>query len=122
MRTSSDVPEGGLRRAGYSELIRRFDLSAIPHWHESSIAPNQVHRVEESGGMIREVYTNRHWPGDSTGDHLEFALNTKGPGAACPAGVLPLGFGGQAIHISFRQSFNPILYIISCLSTWCLVL
>jgi hypothetical protein len=67
-----------MRPAGYSNLVRRFGLEVIPHWHESLVGHGAGHRVERSAGSVKEVYPATHWPGDGVGEHLEFALKYDG--------------------------------------------
>jgi Fic family protein len=66
------------RPAGYAALVRQYSLRALPNWHESAVAPNNTHRTESADQRIRELYPLRYWPGDSLGDHLEFALKHDG--------------------------------------------
>ena len=70
------------RLAGYAELIKRYDLEIIPNWHKSSVATSGIHRRASSGGMIEEVYPPKYWPGNTLGDHLEFALKYDGTNLA----------------------------------------
>lgn len=82
-----DVPDSGLRLAGYAALVQRFGIHVIPNWHESFIAPTATHRVDSVGEAIREIYASRYWPGDTLGDHLEFALKYDGTNLAILASV-----------------------------------
>ena len=41
-----------------------------------------IHRIDSSGGVIEEVYPSKYWPGDTLGDHLEFALKYDGTNLA----------------------------------------
>ncbi|MDY6794174.1 MAG: Fic family protein [Actinomycetota bacterium] len=66
------------RLAGYAFLIERYDLDVIPNWHRSLVATRGVHRISLREGVIEEVYPNKYWPGDTLGDHLEFALKYDG--------------------------------------------
>ncbi len=66
------------RPAGYSELIKRYNLEVIPHWHISQVATSGIHRIDSSYGLVKEVYPPIYWPGDSLCDHLEFALKYDG--------------------------------------------
>jgi Fic/DOC family len=77
----------GVRPAGYRALIARFQLDVIPNWHESLVAPGNTRRVETTGGVTVETYPARYWPGDTLGDHLEFALKYDGTNLATLAGV-----------------------------------
>jgi hypothetical protein len=78
----NDPHDAGLRPAGYAALIRRFDLKVIPNWHESYVAAHGTHRTQSTGGVVRETYISRYWPGDTLGDHLEFALKYDGTNLA----------------------------------------
>jgi hypothetical protein len=73
--------------AGYDELIERFQLSVIPNWHRSLVATGNTHRVDTSAGITEEVYPGRYWPGDTLGDHLQFALKYDGTNLAILASV-----------------------------------
>jgi hypothetical protein len=41
-----------------------------------------IHQIESSGGVIKEVYPPKYWPGDELGNHLEFALKYDGTNLA----------------------------------------
>ena len=75
------------RPAGYEALIERYDLQVIPNWHKSFVAATGTHRNESIGGVIAEVYPSKYWPGDSTADHLEFALKYDGVNLAILASL-----------------------------------
>jgi hypothetical protein len=79
--------DAALRPAGYAALTERLGIQVMPNWHESMIAPGNTHRTESSGGMVRETYTSRHWPGEGLGDHLEFALKYDGTNMAILASI-----------------------------------
>ena len=66
------------RLAGYAILISRFGLSALPNWHTSSVSPTGTLRSTIQDGQVESVYPQSYWPGDGTGDHLEFALKYDG--------------------------------------------
>ena len=70
------------RLAGYAALIEQFNLDVISPWHSSLVATNMVHRIESSGTVIEEVYPSRYWPGETVGNHLEFALKYDGTNLA----------------------------------------
>lgn len=70
--------ESTARLAGYEELLARFRLQVIPNWHRSFVGTRTAHRIERRPGAIVEIYPKRYWPGDSLGDHLEFALKYDG--------------------------------------------
>lgn len=69
---------GLARKVGYSSLIEELGLEVIPNWHESWISETSVHRVETIGDFVKETYPHSRWPGESIGDHLEFALKYDG--------------------------------------------
>lgn len=64
--------------AGYSSLIERYRLSVLPNWHLSTVSPTGTLRSTIQEGRVESVYPQSYWPGDSTGDHLEFALKYDG--------------------------------------------
>ncbi len=66
------------RPAGYSYLLKKFQLNAMPHWHISSITTIGIHRSIIQGNLKKDIYPNKYWPGEGTGDHLEFALKYDG--------------------------------------------
>jgi len=78
----SDSHRVGLRRAGYGALIERLGLQVIPNWHESSVTSSRTRRLDATGGVVRETYTARYWPGETLGGHLEFALKYDGTNLA----------------------------------------
>ena len=71
-----------LRRAGYGALIERYGLEVIANWHLSWVATSGSHRVSSRAGVVEEVYPRKYWPGDTLGDHLEFALKYDGTNLA----------------------------------------
>jgi len=75
------------RPAGYAALVRLFDLDVIPNWHRSLIASAGSHRISLINGVVEEVYTQKYWPGDAIGDHLEFALKYDGTNLAILASL-----------------------------------
>ncbi len=66
------------RSAGYAALIKRYNLDTIPNWHRSLVTTGGIHRIDSKGGIVEEIYPPRYWPGDTLGDHLEFALKYDG--------------------------------------------
>lgn len=75
------------RPAGYSALIERFSLEVIPNWHRSLVTTSGIHRVHLDGDVVEEVYPPKYWPGDTIGDHLEFALKYDGTNMAIIASL-----------------------------------
>ena len=71
-----------IRPAGYAALIERYGLDVIPNWHKSQVTASGIHRIDSSGSVIEEVYPSKYWPGDTPGDHLEFALKYDGTNLA----------------------------------------
>ena len=66
------------RLAGYALLIEQYGLSAFPNWHMSTVSPKGTLRATIQDGQVDSVYPPSYWPGDGTGDHLEFALKYDG--------------------------------------------
>lgn len=85
--TEHDLRATGMRPAGYGALIARFQLDVIPNWHRSLVAIGNSHKVDTTAGVTEEVYPARYWPGDTLGDHLEFALKYDGTNLAILASV-----------------------------------
>mgnify|MGYP006286779371 CR=1 FL=1 len=82
-----DLESTGARPAGYQALIDRFDLDTISNWHRSFVATGNFHRIETNTDMTDEIYPAKYWPGDTLGDHLEFALKYDGTNLAMLAAV-----------------------------------
>jgi len=76
-----------LRLAGYAALIERYALEVIPNWHRSQVSTGGIHRIDSAGDVIKEVYPSKYWPGESLGDHLEFALKYDGTNLAILASL-----------------------------------
>jgi len=76
-----------IRPAGYAALIERFGLEVIPSWHNSLIAASNLHKIEMVAGQVEETYPLKYWPGDTVGDHLEFALKYDGTNLAIQAAL-----------------------------------
>jgi hypothetical protein len=85
--TITNLQHSGPRPAGYAALIERFGLRVIPNWHESFITTAATHRVHSTREVVREIYTPQYWPGDTLGDHLEFALKYDGTNLAILASI-----------------------------------
>ena len=66
------------RLAGYAFLIEQYGLSALSNWHTSSVSPTGTLRSTIQDGQVESIYPQSYWPGDRTGDHLEFALKYDG--------------------------------------------
>lgn len=70
------------RPAGYEALIKRYGLDVIPNWRRSFVAQTSEHRVNVAGATTEEVLPSGYWPGESSCDHLEFALKYDGTNLA----------------------------------------
>jgi len=66
------------RPAGYAFLIKQYNVSALPNWHTSSVSPAGTLRKTMQAGQAESIFPPSYWPGDETGDHLEFALKYDG--------------------------------------------
>ncbi len=78
----NDQNKSGDRLGGYAALIKQYSLDVIPNWHRSFVATTGTHRIDSTGDVIEEVYPSKYWPGDTLGDHLEFALKYDGTNLA----------------------------------------
>ena len=56
--------------------------NCFPYWHRSRVATSGIHRIDSTGATVEEVYPPKYWPGDTIGDHLEFALKYDGTNLA----------------------------------------
>lgn len=70
------------RQAGYAALVERYDLDIIPNWHRSLVTVSGIHQIDVRAGIVEEVYPPKYWPGETLGDHLEFALKYDGTNLA----------------------------------------
>ncbi len=50
----------------------------MPHWHTSFVSSSGTHRSKVQDDAIYDIYPTRYWPGETVGDHLEFALKYDG--------------------------------------------
>ncbi len=67
------------RAAGYDFLIKRHQLLVMPHWHTSSISSVGTSKTTiVKDGQEKTIFPSVRWPGDTIGDHLEFALKYDG--------------------------------------------
>ena len=85
--SENDQDRSTQRPAGYAALVERYDLDSIPNWHRSFVATTSTHRIDLTGVLIEEVYPSKYWPGDTLGDHLEFALKYDGTNPAILASL-----------------------------------
>lgn len=83
----NDQDKSTNRLAGYAALIIQYGLDVIPNWHKSFVATTGTHWIDSTRGMIKEVYPSKYWPGDTLGDHLEFALKYDGTNLAILASL-----------------------------------
>ncbi len=67
-----------IKPAGYAYLQKKFQLNIMPHWHTSSISTASTLRSNVKDEFIEDIYPQSYWPGDSIGNHLEFALKYDG--------------------------------------------
>ncbi|MBF0106206.1 MAG: Fic family protein [Deltaproteobacteria bacterium] len=75
------------RPAGYEALIAKYELVVFPHWHRSFVATSGTHRIDITPNTTEEIYPSKYWPGDSLGDHLEFAIKYDGTNLAILASI-----------------------------------
>ena len=85
--TKNGQEQATLRPAGYAAIIERYNLEVIPNWHRSLVTTSGIHRIDSSRGVIEEIYPSKYWPGDTLGDHLEFALKYDGTNLATLASL-----------------------------------
>ena len=83
----NDKNKSTYRLAGYAALIKWYDLDVIPNWHRSLVTTGGIHRIDSSGSVIEEIYPPKYWPGDTLGDHLEFAFKYDGTNLAILASL-----------------------------------
>ena len=88
----------GIREAGYGALISRLELDVLPNWHHSFVASGNTHKVEKAEGITEEVYPARYWPGDTLGDHLQFALKYDGTNPAILASIFKKAPQKEILH------------------------
>lgn len=66
------------RLAGYAFLVEEYQLNVLPNWHRSSIKQTGTLQSTIEDGFVETIYPLSYWPGDTVGDHLEFALKYDG--------------------------------------------
>ena len=77
-----------VKAAGYEYLSCRYQLKAIPNWHSSFVSTSgTVRTVVKQGRFARTTFPHSYWPGDSFGDHLEFALKYDGTNLGILSGL-----------------------------------
>lgn len=67
-----------IRPAGYTWLLSRFGLTAMPNSHSSFVAATGGRQRKVQGDRTEDIYPLQYWPGERVGDHLEFALKYDG--------------------------------------------
>jgi len=67
-----------IKVVGYGALLERYHLNPLPHWCVSQIAFKGDRKTVVAPDLTTETYPARYAPGDSLGDHLEFALKYEG--------------------------------------------
>ena len=77
------------RAAGYTNLLERYGLSAMPNWHRSLVSTGSVRRTDSTTGEVVDIYPSQYWPGESPSEHLEFALKYDGTNLGLLAVLLP---------------------------------
>lgn len=102
--TSTDQPS--IRAAGYSELVKRYGLEVIPNWHISYVASSGTHRTEKTSASVTDIFPASYWPGDSVGDHLEFALKYDGVNLGILAGVFSLAATADIVSYIMSKSLG----------------
>ncbi len=66
------------RPAGYAYLLDALGLTGFPNWHTSYVISKGTKKTERNDNTIIDFYPVQYWPGESFGDHLEFALKYDG--------------------------------------------
>lgn len=66
------------RAAGYEYFLAKHRLQTIPNWQKSFIGQSGTKNSIVEDGYVETIYPASYWPGDRTGDHLEFALKYDG--------------------------------------------
>lgn len=69
---------GSERFAGFAYLLENTDESIIALKRVSLIAPIKNPTTRLIAGVTQNLYPEQYWPGDTLGDHLEFALKYDG--------------------------------------------
>ena len=79
-----EIKTSGTHPAGYDHLLSRFDLTSMPRWHHSSVADVGGRRRKAlDEHRTEDIYPVQYWPGETVGDHLEFALKYDGVNLGC---------------------------------------
>ncbi|MEA5108775.1 MAG: Fic family protein [Sphaerochaeta associata] len=75
------------RPAGYAYLLEKLRIVGMPNWHRSMVSTTGTHFSKIQDGFVDEVYRPQYWPGETVGDHLEFALKYDGVNLALLARI-----------------------------------
>lgn len=75
------------RLAGYAYLLEKLAISGIPNWHRSMVSTTGTSFSKIQDGYVDEVFRTQYWPGNTVGDHLEFALKYDGVNLALLAKI-----------------------------------
>ena len=75
------------RLAGYAYLLEKLGIVGIPNWHRSMVSSSGMHSSMIQDGFVEEVFRSQYWPGETIGDHLEFALKYDGVNLALLARI-----------------------------------
>ncbi len=75
------------RPAGYAYLLEKLAIVGIPNWHRSMVSTKGTHSSKRQGSFVDVVFTSQYWPGETVGDHLEFALKYDGVNLALLAKI-----------------------------------
>jgi Fic family protein len=75
------------RPAGYAYLLEKLAIVGIPNWHRSMVSTTGTHFSKIQDGFVDEVFRTQYWPGETVGDHLEFALKYDGVNLALLAKI-----------------------------------
>lgn len=75
------------RLAGYAYLLEKLGIAGMPNWHRSMVSTTGTHSSKIQDGFVDEVFRTQYWPGETIGDHLEFALKYDGVNLALLARI-----------------------------------
>src|SRR5665811_1126701 len=70
--------EEHLSKVGYAYLVELYGLDVFPHHCKSFISEKGPRRTAERGGTVCNIFPEGYFPGESTGEQLEFALKYEG--------------------------------------------
>lgn len=73
-----EISDFAIQPAGYSFLLKKTEIEGMPNWHRSFISKTGTQSSKMQNGFVDEVFRTQYWPGDTIGDHLEFALKYDG--------------------------------------------